>query len=232
MKGLIHCNQFTCHLLINEAYWIQVSDHVLYCAAPSLVLKSLLWFLSTQSWACEHCFKNTAAGTVCLIWKAISATLYIEGKSHSCASSLKKVAKRQYFQFVGNGLFLQTALTQITVGFFGGNFWWIKSTLTPAGASANWHERAEGRTCTFEDREQNFLLSVLLCPGVLSICCNVQSLSVCLTWPSGCFPELLLSRIQEHTMVLAVLKCMRLVCLYQNTVPWMRLACQLTFQIY
>lgn len=114
-------------------------------------------------------------------------------------------------------------------GFFGGNFWWLKSTLTPAGASANWHERAEaeGGTCISEETVQNFLLGVLLHPGASSICCNNQSLSACLVWPSGCSPDLLLSRIQEHTMFVVVLKRMHWACLYQNMVPLMRSACHL-----
>lgn len=112
-------------------------------------------------------------------------------------------------------------------GFFGGNFWWIKSTLTPAGASANWHERAEaeGRTCIFEETVQNLLLGVLVHLEALPVCRNIQSLGTCPIWPSGCSPDLVLSRMQEHRMVWVGLT--HWVCLYQNTVPLMRSACHL-----
>lgn len=112
--------------------------------------------------------------------------------------------------------------------FFGGNFRWKllveQSTLTPAGASANWHEtaEAEGRTCIFEETVRNFLLGLLLHSGILSIYHNILSLSASLIRPSGGFPDLQLSRIEEYTIFLVVLKCMHWVCLYQNTAPLMR----------
>lgn len=81
-------------------------------------------------------------------------------------------------------------------GLFGGSFWWITSTLTPAGASANWHERTEdeGRKNLHFWGNSTKLLGVSLHPGVVSICRNMQSLRPCLTWLQGaflpyCFPE-------------------------------------------
>lgn len=112
-------------------------------------------------------------------------------------------------------------------------FWWKllveQSTLTPAGASANWHEtaEAEGRTCISEERVPNFLLGLLLHSGILSIYHNIPSLSARLIWPSGSFPDLQLSRIEEYSIFLVVLKCMHWVCSYQNTAPLMRSGCHL-----
>lgn len=135
------------------------------------------------------------------------------------------MTKRLCFKFVGNGLFLQTALIQITVGFF----WWKllvnqkysdpcrcfgKLTREGWGWGKNLHLWGNSTKLAW----------CFATPRALPICRSIDSLSACLIWPWGCFLDLLLSKTQEQTMFLVGLKHGHWVCLYQSMVPLMRSA--------
>lgn len=141
--------------------------------------------------------------------KPILAKLHTEGNTPSYASSVKDMTKRQRFQITGNTVFLQTVLIQITVlfgwifFFFGGNFWWIKSILTPAGALRDWRQWAEAEEGIFEGTvktSEHFTNLLAQCTDTaidttLPVCHNIQSQRLCNTT----FRALLTKYFPEHS---------------------------------